>query len=130
MKDYSLAFGGKEVAIMLDSFTLNQYSASFGCGFFEQDYKCINLVVALMGDKLVIVYEHDFYDDLNPENLYKNSELVDIHEYHHSEDFYAMLDCYRELLKLRESRAREVEEAKLQQRYAGKFTSTRSHSVP
>lgn len=33
-----------------------------------------------------------------------------------------MLDCYRELLKLRESRAREVEEAKLQQRYAGKFT--------
>lgn len=93
-----------------------------GDAFFQQDYRHINLAVGMMRDEVVIVYEHDFYDEMNPINLYENSDLKDIHEYHHREDFYAMLDAYRELLKLRKARDDAKAEAELQQRYRGKLT--------
>lgn len=121
-RDFQLQFGDREVSVSLTSCEIGGYSASVGDAFFQQNFRHINLAVGMMQGEIVIVYEHDFYDEMNPINLYENSKLSEIHEYHHQEDFYAMLDQYRQLLKLRKARDDAVKEAELQQRYLGKFT--------
>ncbi len=120
--EFQLPFGDHEVSVSLTSFEIAGHSASLGDAFFQQDYKHINLAVGMMQGEVVIVYEHNYYDVMNPIGLHGNSDLLDIHEYHHRDDFYAMLDAYRELLKLRKAQSDEKTDAKLQQRYRDKFT--------
>ena len=120
--DFQLPFGAEDVAVMMTSFEIGGYSACIGSAFLKQDFQYINLAVGIIQQEIVIVYEYQIYDDLSPGNLYKNSKLEDIHEYHHRDDFYAMLDAYRELLKLRKARGDEKTDAKLQERYRNKFT--------
>ena len=122
VQDFQLNFGDREVTVSLTSCEIGGCSASFGNAFFQQDYMHINLAVGMMQGEAVIVYEHNFYDEMNPINLSGNSDLIDIHEYHHRNNFYAMLDAYRELLKLRKARDDEKTEEELQHRYRGKFT--------
>ncbi len=120
--DFQLPFGGEDVAVMMTSFEIGEYSACIGSAFLAQTFQHINLAVGIIQQEIVIVYEYQIYDDLSPGNLYKNSNLQDIHEYHHSDDFYAMLDCYRKLLKLRKARDDAKKEAELKERYTGKFS--------
>ncbi len=121
LQDFQLPFGHENVTVLLNSFEIGKYSGCLGSAFFEQDYRHISLAVGLMGGNVVVVYEYQTHDIFNPGNLYKNSDLIDIHEYHHDAEFYAMLDCYRKLLKLRKARDDAKKEAELQQRYSGKF---------
>jgi len=80
--DFQLPFGAEDVAVMMTSFEIGGYSASIGSAFLEQDSQHINLAVGMIKDEIVIVYEYQIYDNLSPGNLYKNSDLEDIHEYH------------------------------------------------
>ena len=120
--EFQLPFGDREASVSLTSFEIAGHSASLGYAFFQQDYTHINLAVGMMQGEVVIVYEHNYYDEMNPISLHGNSDLLDIHEYHHRDDFYAMLDAYRELLKLRKAQSDEMTDAKLQERYRDKFT--------
>jgi hypothetical protein len=120
--DFQLPFGDEYIAVMMTSFEIDGYSACIGSAFLQQDFQYINIAVGMIQQEVVIVYQYQIFDDLSPGNLYKNSDLEDIHEYHHRNDFYAMLDCYRNLLKLRKARDDERKEAELKERYAGKFS--------
>ncbi len=122
--DFHLPFGAEDVAIMMTSFEIGGHSACIGSAFLEQAFQHINLAVGMIQQEIVIVYEYQIYDNLSPGNLYRNSDLEDIHEYHHRDDFYAMLDCYRKLLQLRKASDDERKEAELKERYAGKFSFT------
>ncbi len=107
-----------EIQISMVPFSIGGHFASFGCGYGND----VCIARAMMNNETVIIYEFDHLDPFNPLNIYRNSELLDIHEYHHNPSFYEMLDAYRQLLKLRAQRKDDAMEAELAKRYAGKFT--------
>lgn len=122
LEDFQLPFGSQNVSVLLNPFEIGGHAASIGSTYCEENYRDISLAVCVMRGVVVLVYEYEAYDPLSPGNIHKNSDLTDIHEYHHMADFYDMLDCYRDFRKFRDERQEAEKEVELQKRYAGKFS--------